>query len=490
MLGPGTTIFAGGGAFHTGEGDRFTFTRGACVHFTGGVYRFGIQTTTSDYVPIYACELESSGPEKMMGTCRHLCVRDGGSFEFDSSLGVSVQQKILFTGPKDGGNYDATTMNPIFEIGAGGTVTLPVNSTFCLGYTDNRVFLKITGGTLNLETTSSRLYFGGPGAMTSCGELYLESGTLKTSCALWRNTGSTGSTNRLDRGRLIWTGGTLKLNSNFTDSSIFDMPSSCYSSSHYQMRMLRISAQILGENCILDLTDLPGDSVMNVPPGLDEAEWYGHGCLTVKGGKELVMNSVPDGFSLKLEGVGTRVTVPEGAYAYDYAECMKYRDYKDYDFGKTYSVTNKAVAALSVSGYTLAGTNCGFNVTRADLPVAVTNTTVAAGGDWNGAVALSAAGGLTAENLTFETGSLLSVPYRSGETVAFPVAGTLTLPAALDVRAVSAGTAAVSGTTVFTAADGIDGTPAWNLLTRRFKRVAIEGNAVKVYPVGMVFTIR
>ena len=254
--------------------------------------------------------------------------------------------------------------------------------------------------------------------------------------------------------------------------------------------LLRISTQIIGENCILDLSDMTGDSVANVPPVLDEAEWYGHGALTVKGGKELVMNSVPDGFSLRLEGDGTRVTVSEGAYVYDYDECMKYRNWKGYDGGKSYSVTNKALSALAVAEYTLAGTNCGFNVTRANLPVTVTNTMVTAGGDWNGAVALSAVGGLTAENLTFNEGSHLSVPYSSGATVAFPVAGTLTLPQTLDVRAVPAGTAAVSGMTVFTAADGIDGAPTWNILTGRFRRVTIEGNAVKVYPVSTMFSIR
>ncbi len=489
VLGPGTTIFAGGGSFHTGYGDTITLTRGACAHFTGGVYRFEIQSTSSDYVPIYARELYGASMSMMM-TGRHICVRDGGSLEFASAPGTSVQPKILFTGPKDGGNYDATTLNPVFEISTGGTVTIPVNSTFCLGYTDNRVFLKITGGTLNLETTSSRLYFGGPGALTSCGEIYLEAGTLKTSCALWRHTGSTGSTNRLARGHLVWTGGTLKLNSNFTDPAIFDMPSSCYGSSHYQMRMLRIAAQILGENCILDLTDLPGDSVANVPPGLDEAEWYGHGCLTVKGGKELVMNSVPDGFSLRIEGDGTRVTVPEAAYVYDYDTCLPYWNWKGYDKGRPYSVTNSALAALSVAAYTLAGTNCGFHVTRANLPVSVTNTTVTAGGDWNNLVALSAAGGLTAENLTFEEGALLSVGMSNGKTVPFALTGALALPSSMAVRS-ARGTlpAGAEGQTVFTAAEGVSGTPAWEMLTRRFK-IASDADAVWMIPRGSVFSIR
>ena len=489
ILGPGTAVFSGGGAFHTGYGDRLVVTRGASVHLTGGAYRFGCQSTDYAYPPVHMREL-SGGLQSDYGFGRHLCVRDGGALQFDSSSGTVVQPKILVGGPKDPGRYDATEWHPVFEVGQGGTVTIPVNARILLGSTDTCVYLKITGGTLNLETSSSRLLFGGDGEMTACGEVHLESGTLTTGCAMWRNSGSQYGTNRFARGRFIWTGGTLKPNSNFVEPNIFDMGDWCYRQPSPQMSgMLRISLRLLGTDCILDLTDIPGDSITNMPPVLDETEWYGHGTLTVRGGKELVMNSVPDGFSLKLEGEGTRVTIPEGAYVHDYDTCYQYRNWKGYDGGNSYSVTNKALSALSVVSYTLAGTNCGFNVTRADLPVTVTNTTVKAGGDWNGAVALSAAGGLTAESLTFETGSLLSVPCRFGETAAFPVAGTLTLPAALDVRAVPAGTAAVSGQTVFTAADGIDGTPEWNMLTSRF-RIFADGTRVWIVPKGTMLTVR
>ena len=477
VLGPGTVIFSGGGMFSNRDGDRLVLTRGARAHLTGGTYRFEVLQTNSDYAPIHMRELVASD-RSINGAGRHLCVRDGGY----------VEPKIFVVGPKDGSYYDSTTMIPVFEIGQGGTVTLPVNSIIYLGYTDNRVHLKITGGTLNLETASSRLYFGGPGALTSCGEIYLESGTLSTGCALWRNSGNQ-SNNRFCRGRLIWSGGTLKLNANFREPNIFDMPAACYSAaSPQQSGMLRVSTRLIGENCVLDLSDLQADSVTNVPAALDEAEWYGHGCLTVKGGKELVMNSVPDGFSLKLEGEGTRVKVAEGAYVYDYDTCYQYKDWAGYDKGNSYSVTNTALSALSVAGYTLAGTNCGFSVART-MPVSVTNTTVTAGGGWNGAVALTAAGALDAQNLTFEEGSLLSVPYANGETAAFSLTGELMLPAAMAVRAVPAAGAAVSGTMVFTAAEGITGSPAWNMLTGRFKIFA-DGSHVWIVPKGTMLTIR
>ena len=135
-----------------------------------------------------------------------------------------------------------------------------------------------------------------------------------------------------------------------------------------------------------------------------------------------------------------------------------------------------------------AGTNCGFSVTRT-MPVSVTNTTVTAGGDWNGAVALTAAGALDAQNLTFEEGSLLSVPYANGETAAFALTGGLMLPTTMAVRAVPAAGAAVSGTTVFTAAEGITGSPAWNMLTGRFKIFA-DGSHVWIVPKGTMLTIR
>ena len=487
VLGPGTVIFSGGGMFSNRDGDRLVLTRGARAHLTGGTYRFEVLQTNSDYAPIHMRELVA-GDRSINGAGRHLCVRDGGDVQFASSGGGYVEPKIFVVGPKDGSYYDSTTMIPVFEIGQGGTVTLPVNSIIYLGYTDNRVHLKITGGTLNLETASSRLYFGGPGALTSCGEIYLESGTLSTGCSLWRNSGNQ-SNNRFCRGRLIWSGGTLKLNANFREPNIFDMPAACYSAtSPQQSGMLRVSTRLIGENCVLDLSDLQADSVTNVPAVLDEAEWYGHGCLTVKGGKELVMNSVPDGFSLKLEGEGTRVKVAEGAYVYDYDTCYQYKDWAGYDKGNSYSVTNTALSALSVAGYTLAGTNCGFSVART-MPVSVTNTTVTAGGGWNGAVALTAAGALDAQNLTFEEGSLLSVPYANGETAAFSLTGELMLPAAMAVRAVPAAGAAVSGTTVFTAAEGITGSPAWNMLTGRFKIFA-DGSHVWIVPKGTMLTIR
>ena len=199
------------------------------------------------------------------------------------------------------------------------------------------------------------------------------------------------------------------------------------------------------------------------------------------------MNSVPDGFSLKLEGDGTRVKVAEGAYVYDYDTCYQYKDWKGYDGGNSYSVTNTALSALSVAAYTLAGMNCGFSVAR-ELPVSVTNTTVTAGGDWNGALALMAAGALDAQNLTFEDGSLLSVPYADGETVGCH-AGRVTLPAAMAVRALPATGAALSGTTVLTAAEGVTGSPSWDMLTGRF-RIFADGSRVWIVPKGTMLSIR
>ena len=495
ILGPGTTVFSGGGAFYKEYGDRIVVTRGACVHFTGGIYRFDNKTTSLDHTPIRMQEMTANlqqvlgRDDAMLGAGQHICVRDGGELQFDSYSTGDIEPKIAVHGPKDPGQYNTTPWHPVFEVGPGGRVTIPRNSVVSLGDTDNNVYLKVTGGTLAFDGPKSLLRFGN-GAPTSSGEVYLESGTLSLSRPILRAYGADASvTNRIVRGHFIWSGGTLKLTSHFSDAYIFDMAANCYSSPYWQMNgLLRISAQLVGENCVLDLSDLQSDSVTNVPPVLDQAEWYGHGTLTVKGGKELVMNSVPDGFSLKLEGEGTRVKVAEGAYVYDYAECLKHRDHKDHDYGKTYSVTNTALSALSVAGYTLAGTNCGFSVTRT-MPVSVTNTTVTAGGDWNGAVALTAAGALDAQNLTFEEGSLLSVPYANGETAAFALTGGLMLPTTMAVRAVPAAGAAVSGTTVFTAAEGVTGSPAWNMLTGRFKIFA-DGSRVWIVPKGTMFTIR
>ena len=63
------------------------------------------------------------------------------------------------------------------------------------------------------------------------------------------------------------------------------------------------------------------------------------------------------------------------------------------------------------------------------------------------------------------------------------------LPTTMAVRAVPAAGAAVSGTTVFTAAEGVTGSPAWNMLTGRFKIFA-DGSRVWIVPKGTMFTIR
>ena len=59
----------------------------------------------------------------------------------------------------------------------------------------------------------------------------------------------------------------------------------------------------------------------------------------------------------------------------------------------------------------------------------------------------------------------------------------------MDVRAVPAAGATLSGTTVFTAAEGVTGSPDWNMLTGRFK-VFADGSRVWIVPKGTMLTVR
>ena len=197
---------------------------------------------------------------------------------------------------------------------------------------------------------------------------------------------------------------------------------------------------------------------------------------------------MPAGFSLKLEGEGTRVTIPEGAYVYDYASCLKYRNWNGNDNGNPYSVTNAALSALTMAGFTVAGTNCSLAVAR-DMPVNVTNVTVAASGDWNSRTSVSATGALTAENMLFEDGALLSIPYANAQTMLFPLTGTLSLPATVNFRTVSGPLSGTVGSEVFNAVGGISGAPVWNKLSGNVK-VKVEGHSVRVIPVGMRIVFR
>ena len=485
-LGPGTVVLAGGGTF-AGDGDSLYVTRDARVHLAGGSYSFGSTSTATP--PLVLAPINTTGGlPHTYGWGRHLCVRDGAIVTFAYGTG-SYESKILVVGPKDGDNYDATPYNPVFEVAAGGTVTLPHNSRIALAQTDNNVHLKITGGVLNFDDQAAYIMVGS-GQATASAELYLESGTLSLGSLIQRMNGFDGSgTNRFTRFRFFWSGGTLKLNRHFSSGYVFNMLSGLYSSPYWQASgVLRMSMQLTGQNCVLDLSEMPRSSVTNMPPKLDEAEWYGNGCLTVKGGKEFVMNSVPDGFSLRLEGEGTRVTIPEGAYVYDYATCLNYRNWNGNDRGRPYSVTNTALSALSMAGFTVAGTNCSFAVVR-DMPVAVTNVTVAATGDWNSRTAVSTAGALTAENMTFENGSLLSIPYVNSQTMLFPLTGTLSLPASVNVRTAPGPLSGTAGQCVFAAAGGVFGSPAWNMLSGR-PQVKSDEDAVWVVPFGVVIIIR
>ena len=481
-LGPGTIVYAGGGSFSYSR-DRFIVTRDASVYLTHGTYSFGARESSPGSAPLALLPLKGGVD---YGYGRLLCVRDGGTVEFTEY--DSFTTRLYVAPPKNGAMYNTSPWISVFEVGEGGTVNVPKKSAFYFGSADTRSHLKVSGGTLTFGE-SSTVYIG-DGYATAELDILLSAGTLSLARSILRNTGVDGSgTNRLTRGRLVWSGGTLKLNENFGSLAIFDMPDEYRLSSHWQVNgVLRESVRIEGADCTLDFSEMKRSSVANVPAGMDEAEWYGSGTLTLKGaeGKELVLNAVPNDISFRLVGNGTKVTVPPEAFVYDRTECLKYANWNDNDRGKPYSVTNGALSAAAIATFAFAGTNCTFAVTRDDLPLTVAKAYVT--GEWNNARSLTAVGGLTLNGMEFAEGSTLVAAVRGGRTACQRIAGALTLPASLYVRSARDAGLVPTGSVALTADGGVVGTPTW-IGTRRCQAFNDDAS-VWIELSGMAISIR
>jgi len=480
-LGPGSVTYAGGGSF-SGTRDVFVVTRDARVCMTGGVYDFATgrgDTCASAMVRLIPLV------NKNYGYGRHLRVQNGGSLIFKGH--AALNECVYVAAPKNGSDYNLSPWISTFEVGTNGTVTIPSKGRIHLGSVDSLVQFKISGGRVNMASDTAQIFVGDGGA-TAGADILLQDGTLSLGSPILREKGGDATTgNRSSRGRLIWTGGTLKLNEHFNASVIFDLVQELKDNANWQVSgLLRQLVQINGTGCILDLSEMGCASVANVPAGLDQAEWYGTGTLTVTGGKELVMNAFPNAISFQTDGEGTKIAVPQGAYVYDNAECIKYLNTKTADNGVPYSVTNGALASASVTTFTSAGTNCTFAVTRTGLPLSVGKVSVI--GDWNNVRSVSSVGGLTLGNLTFEEGSMLSVASKDGGTVCQQLTGMLTLPSSLYVRSVCDADISPTGAIALTAGQGVVGNPTW-MGVGSF-RAKNDNSTVMIYLPGFILYVR
>ena len=486
-LGPGTVRYTGGGTFD-GTRDPFVVTRDARVYLAGGTYDF--TNGRGDSPGNAMVRLQSLVGGKDYGYGRLLCVCDGGALTFKGH--PAVNECVYVTSPKNGSDYNLSPWISTFEVGAGGTVTIPALGNIHLGSGDSHVQLKISGGTLKMDSDTAHLFVGEGsgtyGSATVGADILLEGGTLSIGSPIIREKGGDLVTgDRSARGRLIWTGGTLKLNEHFNAPTIFDISQALKDCPDPRVSgTLRQIVRIDGPSCTLDLSEMGCASVANVPVGMDQSEWFGTGALAVKGGREFVMNSFPNAMGITTAGTGTKVTVPPAACVYDNALCLAHWNVKMEDFGKPYSTRAEALASATVATLTSAGTNGTFAVTRTDLPLSVENVRVT--GEWSNFSSVSAVGALTLGDMTFADGSTLAAAVKGGGTVCQNITGTLTLPSSVRVRTDRTADIVPTGVIALSADGGITGSPIW--IGTRGCKASNDASSVWIELSGMAIILR
>ena len=463
LSGPGRMEFSGGATFSDSAG---LYAYADEVELRNGNYSFAqgmlfVGTAVTAVV----------GGKWVGEWCRRLVVGNGANVTF-ASHGTSATLSRIKVHPRpDGADYKRES---VLEIADGGSVTLPDTSDIELGQNQNIGTLHINGGTLRTGSYG-RIHLGC--GQYATGRLIIDSGML-------RLRGFITKSNSTSQGYVTWNGGTIRIDEGWEDGS----PTRYIFNADTGTDTMRISVNVAGEDCVLDLTGFRFASMTNMPPKYNGMfnEWWGHGRLTVKGGKNLVMASIPDGMRLRLEGNGTTVTLPSNGKVYDYDVCATNCQWRiPYGAPSRYNVTNSWLSSMSFANVTLAGTNCAFVCERAETPIYATNVTVAATGVFGGPGRPALPDGTTFMDLEFEDGStwylgatLLEIPGKLifGDSLKFSGAG---LPEF------------IGRWNVAVAADGVVGAPRMSAVgPRRNLRMANEDGTVFVYQLGMVMYFR
>lgn len=388
---------------------------------------------------------------------------------------------VTFTPHNTGATYIHIKVHPlpdvsdymresVLEIAEGGSVTLPNTSDISLGNNQNIGTLHINGGTFRTGAWG-RIRLG-DGAYAT-GRLIIDAGTLRPGGYIGRGV-ATGM------GYITWNGGTIRVDDVWTDGNArLINPIAAI-----QGDTMRLSVNVAGEDCVLDLTGCRHASMANMPAQFNGMfnEWWGHGRLTVKGGKNFVMTSIPDGLRLRLEGDGTTVTLPTDGKVYDYDTCLVNCQWRrPYENGapSKYNVTNSWLSSMTFANVTFAGTNCSFVCAREETPTSATNVTVATTGVSGLVEALP--DDIALRDVMFENGAT----WKLGSSV-LDVAGSL---AFCDSLLISAAGLPRSNQRqkVAQAAGGVFGKPLVGVVgPRKNTRLSFEANAVFAYPAGMV----
>lgn len=405
---------------------------------------------------------------------KYLGIRDGATVHFADRKNAqgSARNCIVINPPRDGAYYDRYKSR--LEIGAGGTVTLPWNSTIIVGANQSYAELVVSGGELSFAPHAGMRL--GDGSL-STGDFQLRGGTVTLNAPIRRLYES-------DQNRLLWYGGTIRLGSNFGAETLFA------DSNYGDMTKLHSCCQILGDGCVLDLGACSLASVANVPAGREFGEWIGTGTLTVVGGttcKELVMNTFPGNVKLQLRN-GVQVTIPEGARVYDAAKSNFAWKRPDNGYSGT-TETWQTGGDVRLGELQLADDSrvCVSNAISAKT-ITVDTVRVLEGASFNASNRYLKAATTSFTDFVFDPGSTWEITDRT--QLVLP--GTLALPS--DAEGLTANLQGVACPFVpATAAGGVTGSVDW-LFARSPRRVTLlpkeNPTAVQLDSLGLVLLFR
>ena len=341
-----------------------------------------------------------------------------------SGYNANYQTELMVAGLENSGN---NTIESLLVVEDGGEIEIAENASIALGNLQAQGRLKIgRGGKVcltNGSTSSLRLGY----STVTTGIVELESGGVLATATPLQHAVQTNNETWQPQGRFIWNGGAIKLLSGFsaTEATLFRNRST--TSWDSVNNSLRVWVKIMGEDCTLDLTDLPEREtpLANVPAGLERSEWFGTGTLTVKGGKPFVFQSFPNGINLKVEGEGTQVILPENAEIHDYETCLPNEIVGAGSL--RYTTLDKCLQNLALASFTAEGAAGSFVCLKPDCKVTIAEACAAEGGEFVNGM-LSAVGGLEVVDLTFAENAIVC---GDPAAAAFAVTGDITLPDAL-----------------------------------------------------------
>ena len=308
IRGEGCVKLSGGGEF-TGFPNKF-FSEDGTVWFCGGEWKF---TQTRCGLTYSAKDTGTYGRKWLVSDGATLTVVGVGSGDNSRS---SLEAQGL------NNQYDYTNESAV-EVRDGGKVELGAYSRLILGHTQATGRLTVgKDGEVKVTAATAEIRVGY--SMVTTGIIELGSGGVLETCVPFIHAMSSAYESTQTQGRFYWNGGTLKIGAKFPASEATLFRNSATTKWDSANNSLRTWVKVMGDDCTLDLSDLPEreTALANVPAGLQRSEWFGTGRLTVKGGRPFTFQSLPNGITLRAEGEGTQILIPSGVEIHDYEKCV------------------------------------------------------------------------------------------------------------------------------------------------------------------------